>query len=591
MKKLLKHLKEYKIQCLLAPLFKLLEASFELFVPLVVASIIDNGIANDDKMYILQRFGLLVLLAMVGLTSAIFAQYYSAKAAVGFAGKVRYMLFSHIQTLSFTDLDKLGTSTMVTRLTSDVNQVQTGVNLTLRLLLRSPFIVFGAMIMAFTVDVKVAWIFVIVIPVLFVIVFAIMANTLPRYNKIQKNLDIVVTKTRENLSGTRVLRAFTRQEREIYEYTEAVNELEKIQEITGKISNIMNPATFIVINVATAFVIYVGAIRVDVGDLTQGQVVALVNYMSQILVELVKLANLIITITKAIASGNRVQAVLEIENFDILNMSKEDNALNSEIESEFSNNDYVVSFENACLTYAGDLEPSLENLNFSVKKGENIGIIGGTGSGKTSVVNLIAGYYKATEGSVKVCGKDVKKYEKNELLNKVSVVLQKAVLFKGTIRDNITFGMDNVSDEDIMEACRIAQATDVVNSKEGKLDALVEEGGKNFSGGQKQRLSIARALLRKPEILILDDSSSALDNLTDAALRREIDNLSYKPTLFIISQRTSSLEKCDRILVLEDGKPVGLGSHKELLSKESDKFCEVYEEIYNSGFVSATKNA
>lgn len=571
MKELLKYLKKYKKECVCAPLFKMLEASFELIVPLVMAAIIDTGIENKDTGYILKMCGVLVALGFVGLICSVVAQYFSAKAAVGFATGVRHSLFSHLLGISFTEIDTLGTSTMITRMTGDVNQVQTGVNMVLRLFLRSPFVVFGAMIMAFTIDAKLALIFVAVIVALCIIVFGIMGISIPLMKKVQQSLDNVVTVTRENLAGVRVIRAFCKEEDELLRFQNRNNELLQIQKKSGGISALMNPLTYIVINGAIAFLIWKGAIKVDMGDLTQGEVVALYNYMSQILVELIKLANLIITINKSLASANRIADVLKLETsmkYPDKNGKRGNEAVGENVPK--------VEFKNVSLRYKDASMESLENISFTVNKGETIGIIGGTGSGKSSVVNMVPRFYDASDGEVLVDGINVKDYEKDELLDKIGVVLQKAVLFTGTIRDNLLWGNKQAGDEDIMKAVKAAQATDVVNAK-GGLDGEVTQGGKNFSGGQRQRLTIARALVRRPEILILDDSASALDMATDAGLRKAIRELDYNPTVFIVSQRTVSIMDADKIVVLDDGEIVGIGTHKELLNS-----CEVYKEIYNS---------
>lgn len=569
MKKLLVFLKDYTKESVLGPVFKLVEVIFELLVPLVMASLIDDGIANDDQVHILKMFGLLVLFGLFGLVASISAQYFAAKAATGFAKKLKHALFDHIQSLSFSELDQLGTASLITRMTSDMNQVQTGVNLTLRLLLRSPFVVFGAMIMAFTIDVKAAFIFVVAIPVLSVVVFGIMIWCIPRYRMVQERLDAVLGKTRENLTGARVLRAFCKEEEEIAQFHLANEDLTKLQKHVGRISALMNPVTYIIINVAIAYLIWTGAVRVAAGVLTQGAVVALYNYMSQILVELIKLANLIINMTKTIACGNRIQAVFEVTS------SMEE----GKGESGQNSREYMVEFKDVTLTYNNGGEPTLEHLNFAAKRGEVIGIIGGTGSGKSSLVNLIPRFYDTTEGTVLVDGMDVRKYEYEALRTKVSACLQKAVLFHGTIRDNLKWGNDKATDEEIYEALTIAQAKEVVDSKDGQLNFVVEQGGKNLSGGQRQRLTIARALLQDADVLILDDSSSALDYATDAALRKALANMQKKMTIFLVSQRTSSIQHADQILVLDDGKLVGKGTHEQLLKENV-----VYQEIYYSQF-------
>lgn len=575
MKELLKYLKKYKKECVLAPLFKMLEASFELIVPLVMAAIIDTGIENKDTDYILKMCGVLVLLGFVGLVCSVVAQYFSAKAAVGVATGVRHSLFGHLLGLSYTEIDTLGTSTMITRMTSDVNQVQTGVNMFLRLFLRSPFVVFGAMIMAFTIDAPLATIFAIVIVVLSIIVFGIMGISIPLMKKVQQGLDNVLTVTRENLAGVRVIRAFCKEEDEIESFKRKNGELLDIQKKSGGVSALMNPLTYIVINVAICVLIWKGAIKVDMGNLTQGEVVALYNYMSQILVELIKLANLIITINKALASANRIADVMKLQS-SMAYPSYEEGVDGANIASNDNYSGPKVEYKNVSLKYKNASLESLENINFTVNKGETIGIIGGTGSGKSSVVNLIPRFYDVTSGEVLVDGINVKEYRKDTLLNKIGIVLQKAVLFSGTIKDNLLWGNNEASEEDIMAAVNAAQAADVVKSK-GGLDGEVAQGGKNFSGGQRQRLTIARALVRKPEILILDDSASALDMATDASLRKAINELDYKPTVFIVSQRTVSIMNADKIVVLDDGEVVGMGKHDQLLET-----CEVYREIYES---------
>lgn len=555
---------KYKKEAVLAPFFKLLEALFELLVPLVVARLIDYGIKENDKGYITGTLLFLVLLAAVGLVCSITAQYFSAKAAVGVGTRLRSRLFKRIQSLSFTELDKLGTSTMITRMTSDVNQVQNGVNMLLRLVLRSPFIVFGAMIMAFTIDVKSALVFAGAIPVLMAVVFAIMLISIPLYKLTQSKLDSVTAKTRENLTGARVIRAFCRETEEIHTFKRLNNDLTQTQKKVGKLSALMNPVTYIIINIAIILLIWVGAIRVEYGILTQGAVVALYNYMSQILVELIKLANLIITLTKAVACANRVEAVLDIES------SLE------HIENDTIKTDNHIDFVNVGLKYKDAGEESLSNISFGVKKGETIGIIGGTGSGKSSLVGLIPHFYDCTSGGVYVDGINVKSYSKTELREKIGIVLQKAVLFKGTIKDNLLWGNGNANDEEINQAIITAQATDVIASKKNGLNEMLEQGGKNLSGGQCQRLTIARALIKKPEILILDDSASALDYATDAKLRQALKELK-DTTVFIVSQRTASIMSADKIIVLDDGLIAGIGTHDELL-----KGCEVYSEIYYS---------
>lgn len=567
---MLSYLKDYKKEAILAPLFKMLEASFELFVPLVVANLIDVGIGTGNHTYVVRMGLLLILLGIVGLVSAITAQYFSAKAAVGFATKLRHALFSHIQSLSYTELDTIGTNTLITRMTSDINQIQNGVNMTLRLLLRSPFIVFGAMIMAFTVDVKAAMVFVVTIPLLAIVVFGVMLISMPLYKKVQAALDKILGKTRENLSGVRVIRAFCQEEKEIAEFEEENNVLLNLQVFVGKISALMNPLTYIIVNGALICLLYIGAIRVDTAIITQGAVVALVNYMSQILVELVKLANLIIQLTKAVACGKRVSAVMEIEN------SQQWEEMTAESLTDAEN---AVVFDHVSLTYAEAGEESLTDIDFTAPKGTTVGIIGGTGSGKTSVVNLIARFYDATKGSVSVCGKDVKSYSKEMLRSQIGMVPQKAVLFKGTIRENLCWGNEDADDEALWKALETAQAADFVREKSGQLDFEIAQGGKNLSGGQRQRLTIARALVRNPKILILDDSASALDYATDAKLRMAIKNLQKQMTVFIVSQRAASIMHADFILVLDDGNMVGKGTHEELLQTN-----EVYQEIYYSQF-------
>lgn len=578
--KLLRYMKGYRKESVCAPLFKLLEALFELFVPLVMAQIIDVGIKTHDKSYIIRMCLLMAALGLIGLICSITAQYFSAKAAVGFASKLRSSLFAHIQSLSFSELDQIGTATLITRMTSDVNQVQSGVNLFLRLFLRSPFIVFGAMIMAFTVDVKAAVIFVAVIPVLCVIVFGIMLISIPVYKRVQGRLDKVVRLTRENLQGVRVIRAFCREPQEIRTFEKDNHALVKIQLLSGRISALMNPLTYVAVNAGLLVLLYTGAERVDAGILMQGSVVALVNYMSQILVELVKLANLIITVTKAIACGNRIQAVFDTPSGMQSRVREKEEDRKTAIQvSEPDKSVPMVSFEHVQFCYQGAGADSLTDIDFFVKRGETIGIIGGTGSGKTSLVSLIPRFYDVREGCVKVNGRDVRDYPLDELRGMVGIVMQKAVLFQGTIRENLLWGNENASDEELCAAIRAAQAEDVVfGAKEG-LDAFVKQGGRNFSGGQRQRLTIARALVRDPEILILDDSASALDFATDARLRKAIAELPRDMTVFIVSQRTSSLQHADRILVLEDGEIADIGTHEELLAR-----CAVYQETYYSQF-------
>ncbi len=568
MTKLLVYFKGYIKESIFGPLFKLLEATLELFVPLVIAAIIDIGIKNGDRSYIIRMCLVLVGLGIVGFGFSITAQYYAAKATVGFIKKLRQRLFSHIQSFSFSELDTIGTSTLLTRMTSDMNQLQTGVNLSLRLLLRSPFVVFGAMVMAFTIDFKIALIFTAAIPVLSIVVFGIMIWCIPLYKKVQERLDKVLGFTRETLTGVRVIRAFSKEEDEIKKFEGINDELTKMQKHVGRISSLMNPVTYVIINLAIIALIYTGAIRVGAGIITQGAVVALYNYMSQILVELIKLANLIINITKSIACGNRIQAVLEL-NPDF----EQTNKIAEKIKS-----DAIVDFKNVNLRYKNAGEYSLSDISFRVKRGETIGIIGGTGSGKSSLVNMIPRFYDATSGEVLVDGVNVKDYAVEQLRNKIAVVPQKAVLFKGTVRENIRWGQKDASDEEIYEALTISQSKEMVDAK-GGLDYEIEPGGRNLSGGQKQRLTIARALVKKPEILILDDSASALDYATDAALRTSIREMQYTPTVFVVSQRTSSIQYADKIIVLEDGIIVGIGKHKELMQS-----CQIYHEIYDSQF-------
>ena len=570
MKKLLVYLRDYKKECIFAPLFKLLEASFELIVPLVMAAIIDHGIAVSDRPYIFKMGGVLVLLALIGLTCSITAQYYAAKAAVGFATKLRHSLFSHIGTLSFSEMDTIGSSTLITRITSDINQVQSGVNMVLRLFLRSPFIVFGAMIMAFTVNVKAALVFVVAIPLLSVVVFSVMLASIPLFKKVQSGLDRVLGHTRENLEGARVIRAFNKEADEAKEFNASNDFLTNMQMVVGRISTLMNPLTYIIINCAILAVIWIGGKEVFGGIITQGEVVALVNYMSQILVELVKLANLIILINKAIACGNRIEEVLEtkstIEN-------------NPNADTKRAVGDDAVTFSHVSMSYASTSEEALTDIDFTAKRGETIGIIGGTGSGKSSVVNLIPRFYDVSKGSVSIDGKDVRDYDLTELRDKIGVVMQKAVLFQGTIAENLRWGKPDATDEELWKAIEVAQATDVVEGKEGKLDYMIEQGGRNLSGGQKQRLTIARAVVKNPDILILDDSASALDFATDARLRAALRNLKGNKTIFIVSQRTSSIQFADKIIVMDDGQVAGIGTHEQLLEN-----CEIYREIYESQF-------
>ncbi len=579
MKKLLVYLKDYKKESVLGPLFKLLEATFELIVPLVMAAIIDTGVASGNKSYIMKMCMVLVLLAVIGLTCSITAQFFAAKAAVGFATKLRHALFAHIESLSFTEMDTVGTATLITRMTSDVNQVQNGVNLVLRLFLRSPFIVFGAMVMAFTIDIKAALVFVVTIPLLSMVVFGIMLISIPLYKKVQAALDKVLGITRENLTGSRVIRAFNKEEDETVHFNENNDLLTRAQIYVGKISALMNPLTYVIINGAIVVLVWTGAVRVDNGYITQGEVVALINYMSQILVELVKLANLIININKSIACGNRIQFIFEMQSSITDGSNQNADKAEKDASDGSKEAEYAVEFSHAGLIYAGAGEESLTDIDFNVKKGETIGIIGGTGSGKSSVVNLIPRFYDVTSGFVKVDGKNVKDYPLEELRGKIGTVLQKAVLFHGTIRENLKWGNPDATEEDLIRAITVAQAKEFVDNKEGGLDFEIEQGGRNLSGGQRQRLTIARAVVRKPEILILDDSASALDFATDAALRKAIRGMEGETTVFIVSQRAASIQHADRIIVLDDGKIVGLGTSEELLES-----CEVYQEIYNSQF-------
>ena len=610
MKELLKYIKDYKKECVLGPLFKLLEACFDLTVPIVMAKIIDEGIAKSDSHFIFVYGGVLILLAAVGLLSSITAQYFAAKAAVGFATNLRHGLFKHIESLSFTEMDTVGISTLITRMTSDINQMQSGVNMALRLFLRSPFIVFGAAVMAFTVDIKAAIVFAVVIPILAVVVLGIMTVSMPLYRKVQAGLDGILGRTRQNLTGVRVIRAFDKEEAEKSDFNNENQILTNLQLLVGKISALTNPVTYIFLNVALVVLLYVGAIRVDGGLLTQGKVIALVNYMSQILVELIKLANTIVLSTKAVACGKRIQTVFEMkpsitddfvsEDEENISLKDTDSAKSGELKSD-TNNDMKntialgkdlsnnsadknakgaeVVFENVDLTYKGAGDKSLENISFTAPAGSTIGIIGGTGSGKSSLVNLIPRFYDATAGKVLIDGKNVKDYKVSEVRSIVGIVMQKAVLFKGSIRENMKWGNDKATDDEINFALENAQAAEIVAGKEGGLDYMIEQSGRNLSGGQKQRFTIARALVRRPKVLILDDSASALDFATDAKLRKSLKQLGYEPTTFIVSQRTSSIKHADMILVLDDGKVVGKGTHDELLEN-----CEVYHEIYMSQF-------
>lgn len=574
MKQLMMYLKDYKKESILAPLFKLLEAFFELLVPLVMANIIDYGISNRNMGYIGKMGLLLLLLGVVGLASSITAQFFAAKAAVGFSTQLRQALFDHIEDLSFTDIDKAGTSTMITRMTSDVNQVQSGINMTLRLFLRSPIIVFGAMIMAFTIDVKCALIFVVAIPLLSVVVFGIILSTIPMYKKVQSKLDQVLGITRENLTGVRVIRAFHQEAKEADRFRENNEALSAMQIFVGKISACMNPVTYIIVNGAIIALIYTGAVQVNIGNLSQGEVVAIINYMNQILVELVKLANLIVTMTKALACAERVASVFDI-GADAAYVGAQDQKLADKVEKSAP----FLDFKHVSLTYQGAGAPTLQDMNFTVNRGDTVGIIGGTGSGKTSLVNLIPGFYPATEGEILLEGRDIRTMSDEELRGRIGVVPQKAVLFKGTIRSNIQWGKPDATEEEMWKALELAQASEVVDGKPGKLDATVAQNGKNFSGGQRQRLTIARALVRNPEILILDDSASALDYATDAKLRAAIRTLEDKTTTFIVSQRASTIRHADKIIVLDDGEIAGMGTHDELL-----KDCTVYQEIYYSQY-------
>jgi len=574
MKRLMMYLKDYKKESILAPLFKLLEAFFELLVPLVMANIIDYGISNRNMGYIGKMGLLLLLLGVVGLASSITAQFFAAKAAVGFSTQLRQALFDHIEDLSFTDIDKAGTSTMITRMTSDVNQVQSGINMTLRLFLRSPIIVFGAMIMAFTIDVKCALIFVVAIPLLSVVVFGIILSTIPMYKKVQSKLDQVLGITRENLTGVRVIRAFHQEAKEADRFRENNEALSAMQIFVGKISACMNPVTYIIVNGAIIALIYTGAVQVNIGNLSQGEVVAIINYMNQILVELVKLANLIVTMTKALACAERVASVFDI-GADAAYVGAQDQKLADKVDKSAP----FLDFKHVSLTYQGAGAPTLQDMNFTVNRGDTVGIIGGTGSGKTSLVNLIPGFYPATEGEILLEGRDIRTMSDEELRGRIGVVPQKAVLFKGTIRSNLQWGKPDATEEEMWKALELAQASEVVEGKDGKLDATVAQNGKNFSGGQRQRLTIARALVREPEILILDDSASALDYATDAKLRAAIRTLEDKTTTFIVSQRASTIRHADKIIVLDDGEIAGMGTHDELL-----KDCTVYQEIYYSQY-------
>ncbi len=577
MKELLVYIKEYTKECILGPFFKLLEACFDLAVPLVMASVIDKGIASGDKGYIFKYGGILILLAVIGLTCSITAQFFAAKAATGFAANVRYALFKHIESLSFTEMDGIGTSTMITRMTSDINQLQSGVNMALRLFLRSPFIVFGAAVMAFTIDVKAAVVFVIVIPLLAIVIFGIMLASMPLFKKVQARLDNVMGITRQNLTGVRVIRAFNKEAAEIENFADGNGKLAAMQLFVGRISALANPVTYVMVNIALIALLWTGGIQVDAGNLTQGEIVALVNYMSQILVELVKLANTIVLSTKAVACGGRVQAILAVQS----SMEEGDYSGNGSMDTQDAKDrtkgGLEVEFEHASMMYKGAGADSVSDISFTAGAGSVTGIIGGTGSGKSTLVNLIPRFYDVSEGCVKVGGRDVKSYKLDTLRQAVGIVLQKSVLFRGTIRDNILWGNPDATDEEVTEALKAAQAWEIVQGKEKGLDYVIEQGGRNLSGGQKQRLAIARALVRKPPVLVFDDSSSALDFATEAKLRKSLQELEYNPTIFIVSQRTSSIQHADNILVLEDGVLAGQGTHEELVNN-----CEVYKEIYNS---------
>ncbi|MBQ4570469.1 MAG: ABC transporter ATP-binding protein [Bacilli bacterium] len=567
MRKLFKYFKSYIKETILAPLFKLLEALLELFIPLVVAAIIDNGIGLSDKSYVIKMIIVMISCGIVGLILSVLGQYFAAKTAVGFSTKLKLDLFKKIQELSFSDIDNLGTSSIITRMTSDVNQVQTGINLTLRLFLRSPFVVFGAAIMAYFIDPSISGIFFISIGVLSIVVFGIMLLTMPLHKRVQENLDTVLSQTKENLSGVRVIRAFTSEAEEVEKYSSSIKKLERSQNKVGNISNLLNPLTFIIVNTAIILLIYSGALKVDSGMLSQGEVIALYNYMSQILVELIKLASLIITMTKSVSCGKRISKIIEMNT--CIFVDKDNNNVS----------DKYISYKAVSMKYRGAKEESLENISFDVDKGETIGIIGGTGSGKSSLINLLLRFYDVSSGNIYFDHLPIESYHPKELRDRISIVLQKSVLFKGTIRDNIKWGNNDATDEEIIGALEIAQGLDILSKKEEGLDSAVSQGGKNFSGGQRQRLALARAIVKRPEVLILDDSASALDFATDAALRKAIKNLDYNPTVFIVSQRTASIQNADKILVLDDGKLVGIGSHDELLNNNS-----IYQEIYYSQF-------
>ncbi len=572
MKKLLVYMKNYKKECVLGPLFKLLEAGFDLTVPLVTAAIIDYGIANQDKSYVIRYGGVLLLLALIGLVCSITAQFFAAKAAVGFAANLRHALFSHIEQLSFSEIDQIGTSTLITRMTSDINQVQSGVNMALRLFLRSPFIVFGAMILAFFIDLQAALVFAIVIPMLALVIFGIMGVSMPLYKKVQGALDRVLGSTRENLTGIRVIRAFHREAEEEEQFCEENDFLAKSQLFVGRISALTNPVTYVMINGALIVLLWVSGVRIDAGSLTSGEVIALINYLSQILVELIKLANTIVLSNKALACAARVESVMDVnsslgiqEMFNVPGVGEKKKG--------------QVVFEGVSMCYQGSQEPSVAGVNFVAEPGDTIGIIGGTGSGKSTLVNLIPRFYDVSEGCVKVDGQDVRSYSLKELRDRIGIVMQKAVLFKGTIRENLLWGNEDATDEELREALELSQSMEFVEKKEDGMESFVEQGGRNLSGGQKQRLTIARALIRKPEILIFDDSTSALDYATDAKLRSGLKKLSYHPTIFMVSQRTSSIRHADKIIVLEDGEVIGMGTHNELLEN-----CQVYAEIHYSQY-------
>lgn len=570
MRSLAVYLKNYKKESILAPFFKFLEVVFDLLVPVVIAQIIDIGITGNDKPYIISRFFILVLMAAAGLTVSITAQFFAAKASVGFAAELRQAVYDHIQRLSYTELDTLGTDTLITRLTDDINQVQNGVNMGLRLLLRSPFIVLGSMVMAFTINVRCAMVFVVAIPLLFLVVFVIMYLSIPLFRKVQERLDIVTGLTRENLTGVRVIRAFCREKESVHEFDESNEQLTKLNEFVGKLSALLNPVTYVLINVATIVLISKAGVQVNLGNMHQGQVVALYNYMAQMIVELIKLASLIITLNKSAACAGRVASVLKVKS----SMTYPEN-----VSTRVSSEENALEFKNVSFTYAGSSAPSLTDISFTVNKGQTVGIIGGTGSGKTTLVNLIARFYDASIGTVTLAGQNIRNYKQKELRHKIGIVPQRAALFKGSIRDNMKWGSDTASDAEIWDALAIAQAKEIVENKDGQLDFMLEQNGKNLSGGQRQRLTIARAILKKPEFLILDDSASALDFATDAALRRSLHQLNGNVTTFLVSQRAASIRQADLILVLDDGKLVGQGTHDELIHS-----CEIYREIYFSQF-------